>query len=248
MIEQRGETGALSLHRKPQGANVGGVERGVSALAGAALLVEAVRRRSPSALAVAAALGGAALVARGATGYCPVYGGLGIGTARRPGSEHGLVLMRSITIGGTPDAIADAARETSRWLPDAVALERDAPGRWRAALRLPGGRRLESELEAYVEDDGTFAWRSAPDARVEHQGRVFFGPAPDPGATEVRVVVSVRPGTRWLRPVAERALGHGLRRLAQLVEAHEVATADARPPRRAMKRAAPTAHREEAVA
>jgi hypothetical protein len=62
--------------------NVGTLERWISALGGGALLTWGLGRnprRSP--LAGALALGGAAILARGATGHCPVYGALGKSTA-----------------------------------------------------------------------------------------------------------------------------------------------------------------------
>lgn len=63
--------------------NVGTFERWISTLGGGALLAWGLGRnprRSP--LAGALALGGAAILARGATGRCPVYGALGRSTAR----------------------------------------------------------------------------------------------------------------------------------------------------------------------
>jgi hypothetical protein len=68
--------------------NVGNVERWASAMAGGALALYAVARRSvPAALG---ALVGAGLLYRGVSGHCPVYGTLGIDTADRdgdPGSD-----------------------------------------------------------------------------------------------------------------------------------------------------------------
>jgi hypothetical protein len=68
--------------------NVGTLERWISTLGGGALLAWGLGRnprRSP--LAGALALGGAAILARGATGRCPVYGALGKSTARRGDGE-----------------------------------------------------------------------------------------------------------------------------------------------------------------
>ncbi len=63
--------------------NIGTLERWISTLGGGALLAWGLGRdprRSP--LAGALALGGAALLARGVTAHCPVYGALGKSTAR----------------------------------------------------------------------------------------------------------------------------------------------------------------------
>ena len=62
--------------------NVANLERWASLIGGGALLAWAARhepRVSP--LSGALALGGAALLFRGATGHCPVYGALGVSTA-----------------------------------------------------------------------------------------------------------------------------------------------------------------------
>jgi hypothetical protein len=62
--------------------NVGTIERWGSGVAGGALLAWALRRErrlSPGSLALA--LGGAGLLFRGASGFCPVYGALGFSTA-----------------------------------------------------------------------------------------------------------------------------------------------------------------------
>lgn len=62
--------------------NVGTIERWVSVAGGGALLAYALRqgpRLSP--LSGALALGGVALVLRGATAFCPLYGALGLSTA-----------------------------------------------------------------------------------------------------------------------------------------------------------------------
>jgi hypothetical protein len=71
--------------------NVGDRERVVSALGGAALIGYALARPSP--LATLLAVGGALFLARGITGECRLYRGLGINTraarslGRRPESE-----------------------------------------------------------------------------------------------------------------------------------------------------------------
>jgi hypothetical protein len=62
--------------------NVGTIERLGSGVAGGALLAWALRREDRlSAGSVALALGGAGLLWRAASGFCPVYGALGFCTA-----------------------------------------------------------------------------------------------------------------------------------------------------------------------
>lgn len=57
-------------------ANVGKTERGISMAVGSALLAQAFRRRTP--FGAALGLGGLALLARGASGRCPLYQQLGV--------------------------------------------------------------------------------------------------------------------------------------------------------------------------
>lgn len=59
--------------------NVGKAERGISLVVGGLLLTQALRRRTP--LTTALGLGGAALLFRGVTGYCPINSALGRNTA-----------------------------------------------------------------------------------------------------------------------------------------------------------------------
>lgn len=63
--------------------NVGKFERWASIAGGGALLAYALKNYPLSRKSAALALGGAALLFRGATGRCPIYGALGIDT-----SEH----------------------------------------------------------------------------------------------------------------------------------------------------------------
>lgn len=109
--------------------NVGTIERWISAAVGGALLAHAWRhepRRSP--LTGALALGASELLFRGATGFCPLYGALGLSTAdleedwQRPlsrprGSENNLFRgkwplpegARLVRGGGGADEVVDEA-------------------------------------------------------------------------------------------------------------------------------------------
>src|SRR3954452_14604217 len=82
--------------------NVGGSERRISALAGGALVLLGLSRRSLGGLALAG-LGGSPLY-RGATGHCHAYGALGIDTAENDVAEpqeyfdRGIHVEHSVTI------------------------------------------------------------------------------------------------------------------------------------------------------
>lgn len=65
--------------------NVGKFERLGSLALGGALLAYALRREDRTEMGpLALALAGAALAFRGATGFCPAYGALGVSTAEDP--------------------------------------------------------------------------------------------------------------------------------------------------------------------
>jgi hypothetical protein len=89
--------------------NVGTIERWASAAGGGALLAWALGRRRLSTAAGALALGGAALLLRGATGHCPVYSSLGRDTADDPDR----VSVRGATVrsGGRTWPLPEGARK-----------------------------------------------------------------------------------------------------------------------------------------
>ena len=92
-------------------ANVGTTERRGSLLGGGALLAYALRRGWRSPLSAVLGLGAAALMFRGATGHCPLYGALGVDTADR-GPEPGETEAAGETIrsGGRTWPLPEGAR------------------------------------------------------------------------------------------------------------------------------------------
>lgn len=93
--------------------NVGTIERWGSALAGGALLGLAWRREpriSPASAALAA--GGAVLLLRAATGFCPLYGALGLSTTESENDWQRPLANRreTIEIGGKVWPLPEGAR------------------------------------------------------------------------------------------------------------------------------------------
>lgn len=95
------------LHPGP--ANVGDAERLVSVAGGAALTVAGLRRGSLGGALLA--LAGAALVHRGATGHCMVYGALGMDTAGG-GTTGAGGLARAGTTEGRFDIVDEESDES----------------------------------------------------------------------------------------------------------------------------------------
>jgi len=100
--------------------NVGSKERWASAVGGGALMAWALARRPSSAASRALALGGAALLLRGATGRCPVYSRL-----RADNTQESPVTMRGkkIRSGGRTWPLPEGARRVGEEAEDRDAVE-----------------------------------------------------------------------------------------------------------------------------
>ena len=106
-IANRSEPAARLVH-----ANVGEVERAMSALAGAALLGLAWKRGSPR-----MALMSTGLVLRGVSGYCPAYAAIGVDrtdTKQALAGERGIHIREAITIDAPPEAVYRFWRQLER--------------------------------------------------------------------------------------------------------------------------------------
>jgi len=175
--------------------NVGRAERWVSALGGAMLALWGLRRASLPGLAVAAA--GAALAWRGVSGWCSLYGALGIdhaGGARTVGNL-GVKLDREITVAAPPERLYYFWRNFEN-LPrimshlESVQVLSETRSRWR--VKAPAGTTIEWEAEIINDrPPHLIAWRSLPGALVTHAGSVRFTPAG--GGTRVEVSLQYDP-------------------------------------------------------
>src|SRR5438093_6962267 len=97
------------MERAERYTNVSNPERWFSVVAGTALAAYGLTRRSIPGLILAGA--GGALVWRGATGRCPIYGSLGISTAEER-AEHvsvsygkGFRVEKSVTVNAPPEKL-----------------------------------------------------------------------------------------------------------------------------------------------
>lgn len=219
--------------------NVGAIERWISIGLGGLLLLGAVRRRDL--LGAAAGAGSALLVYRGVTGYCPVYGALGVDTAEE--KEHYYNPAASVPYGTgvrveSSIAVARPAHELYNFwrsletLPqfmehvEEVTKLTDRRSRWR--VRAPVGSRVTWEAEIINDVPGQLiAWRSLPGSAIHHAGSVHFDLRD--GITEVRVVLEYAPPARYIGASMARILGddpqravaEDLRRFKAIVERGE---------------------------
>lgn len=176
-------------------ANVGEVERTMSALAGAAMLGLAWKRGSKS-----LALMSTGLVLRGVSGYCPAYAAIGVDrtdTRQALGGERGIHIREAITIDSPPEAVYRFWRQLER-LPEIMPhLERveqldSRRSRWTAVAF----DRVPITWDAEIINDvpfETIGWKTLPGESVQTAGSVTFTPAPGGYGTEVRVHLQYLP-------------------------------------------------------
>lgn len=190
-----------ACERKPGETNVGEMERLGSLLAGGALAVLGLSRRSLSGLALAA-LGGS-LAYRGATGRCMGYAALGISTADKKGpltavpAGHGVRFEKSITINKSREELFAFWRDLEK-LPKIMrhleSVRNLGAGRSHWTAKAPLGATVEWDAVIHNERaNELIAWRSLEDSDVDTAGSVHFLPAPGDRGTEVRVNLKYDP-------------------------------------------------------
>ena len=223
------------------GVNVAEPERIASVIGGGGLALYGLARRDLRGLALA--LVGGALLRRGATGHCHVYGALGGSTARH---EHGhapgtaspvasvdasksVRVERSVVIDRPPEELFAFWRNFSN-LPrfmehlEAVTVLDRTRSHWRA--KGPAGATVEWDAVIHNErPNELIAWRTVEPADVHHAGTVLFKPASGRG-TEVRVEIDYAPPAGLVGHAVAKMFGEDpdrmveqdLHRLKQLME------------------------------
>ena len=245
--------------------NVGRTERWISMLAGGALAAYAWRRRSAS--RGGAALAGAALLYRGATGHCDVYQALGINrangaaaqkgtgviadrgsdTRRQLGGDRGIHVEESVTI-NRPVAEVFRFWRNFENLPkfmrhlEAVAMREAGISHWVA--RGPAGTTVEWNARIINEiDNKLIGWQSLDGSMVSTAGSVNFDETPH--GTRVRIHLQYNPpagklgaAVAWLfREEPNIQIREDLRRFKALLETGEIPTIQGQPSGRALRRA-----------
>jgi uncharacterized membrane protein len=219
--------------------NVGTVERVASAVAGAALMFVAIRRRRATRFLVP--LGGN-LIMRGITGRCPVNRALGRNSALAEqavspvasvGRGQGVKVERSLVIDRPADELYAFWRNFEnlpRFMEHLESVTVLTPQRSRWTVRAPAGRHVSWDAEIHNEiPDRLIAWRSLPESDIANAGSVHFTPRTG-GSTDVRVVLSYEPPAGRLGAVVARLFGEephrqvdeDLRRFRQVMESGEV--------------------------
>jgi uncharacterized membrane protein len=229
--------------------NVSTVERWASVFAGAAMLTAAARKRN--ALGAVAAVGGLALLYRGASGHCPVYRAMGVSTAENvnPNAtiqyEDGVRVERAVTV-------MRPAAELFRYWRDLTNLPHfmehlrevrvidEKRSHWTAEG--PMGKTFEWDAEIINEvPNELIGWKSSEGSDVAHAGSVHFREVPGDHGTEVRVVMRYEPPGGRIGRVVAAILGEepsmqvasDLRRFKRILETGEEPTVEGQPSARA---------------
>ena len=222
--------------------NVGPVQRGVSALAGVALVAAGLRRPTLGGVALAGA--GTSLLYRATTGYCHLFGALGIDTARDDDGgapSDAVEIRRSITIQRPRDEVyrrwRDPQSQPRVWSHFAELTNATEQGaHWR--FEAPLGRTLGWDARVVDERPGELvAWEAAEGADLRNEGTVEFRDAPGDWGTEITLRVRFDPPAGLLGDAAARVLDDppklvlekALRRFKSLVETGEIPSTDQNP-------------------
>jgi uncharacterized membrane protein len=233
--------------------NVGQIERGISMIAGAMLAAWGLSRRDTA--GGSAALSGAALLYRGATGHCHVYQALGVdhsrsrgtgiiadrhsNTRQQLGGARGIHVDESVTIN---KPIAEVFRFWRNFenLPtfmehlDSVAVREEGISHWVATG--PAGMRVEWDARIINEvDNKVIGWQSLEGSTVATAGSVNFDETEH--GTRVRVHLQYNPpagklgaAIAWLfGEEPNQTIREDLRRFKRLLETGEIPTTEGQP-------------------
>jgi uncharacterized membrane protein len=225
------------------GINVGGIERVACALAGSALAVYGLRRRSIGGLALSIA--GAALLHRGSTGHCNAYEALGINTSNDRDHEvpvaRDVHVEKSIIIDKTPEELYSFWRQFEnlpRFMNNLESVTSLGFNRWHWVAKGPLGKTVEWDAEIYNEKPNEMiAWRSLEGADVTNAGSVHFEPATGERGTQVKVILNYNAPAGKVSALLAKLFGQepgqmieeDLRRLKQVLETGEIANVDGQP-------------------
>lgn len=208
------------------GPAAGGIAGRAAAFAGAGLLLgAAIRRRSPTAIAAAAAAA-LPLAWRGVTGRWPLPKQLTVTPT---------IVKTRLVVWRPPREVYEAWRAFDR-LPailrhvERVEVRDERRSHWRA--RVPGGLRVEWDAEITEDKPGeVLAWRSLDGSPLQQIGSLHFAPWRD-GATLLHADLRLLPPagaagaavTALLRPLLVAEVHEDLRRFKHLLETGEVPT------------------------
>lgn len=238
-IAQHAQRTPSSGEGRSRHVNVGQTERLASALAGGFALALGLSRRSAPGTVMAAL--GSALVYRGVSGHCHVYGALGHDTSQ-PASPVGRIaapaakveVQSQATMFGSPKELYQRFRSPgtmSQLFGDFADVRELSNGRSEWRVHGPLHTELTFETEIIEEREGELLrWRSVADAPAQCTGTLHLRAAPGDRGTELSLTLSLLPPggaigralTKLVRPLPEWVAMRALRHFKALVEAGEL--------------------------
>jgi uncharacterized membrane protein len=249
-LQQAGITGAQDNAQQSSTdssqVNVNQTERWISGLAGGALALYGLTRRTWGG-AVLALVGGT-LIARGSTGHCYMYDALGVNTAGETDNPlvsvpagHGIKVEKSVTVNRSPEEVYRFWRDFQnlpRFMNHLESVTDLGNNRSHWVAKAPAGKTVEWDAEVYNEKENELiAWRSLEGADVDNAGSVRFEPAPEGRGTIVRVTLKYDPPAGKLGSLVAKLWGEepsqqieeDLRRFKQVMETGEIPTTEGQP-------------------
>jgi uncharacterized membrane protein len=220
--------------------NLSEVERWASLLGGALLAAYGLQQRSRAGYLLASS--GGALIAIGATGYCPAYAS----SSRRGDTRAALAGARgvhvdeSVTLYRTPEELYRFWRRFEnlpQFASHLVSVTQTDAGTSHWIAKGPGGRTVEWNAEVINDiPNELIGWRTLDGADVTSAGSVSFHPT-GKGETRVHVKLQYEPPAGRLGALVawvmsqepSQTIREDLRRFKALLEAGEVPTTEGQP-------------------
>ncbi len=176
--------------------NMGNTGRLVSAAAGAAIAAVALTTRRGGNWRYAMLALGGGLIARGATGFCPVQEAMGIDTSAD--AAEGLSVSTSVVVRRPIEDVYNFWRTLENLPQFMTHLEdvreiSDTRSHWTAKIPADMGKLYwEAEIVEEIPNQ-LIVWQSLENADIENAGHVHFAELPDGEGTEVHVRISYNP-------------------------------------------------------
>lgn len=224
------------IQEKQKIVNLSLIERQLSFVAGAVLLLYAMWQRSW--VGFITALAAAGLLYRGTRGYSYLYEWLGLAVAVPEAT--GIAVNEAVIVNRSPEETYRFWRQLEN-LPRFMShLEsvHTMNGRSHWIVSTPVGTTLEWDAEI-TEDrpHELIAWQTAPQAMIQHSGQVSFQPLPNNRGTKVTVSLTYDPPggivgetfAQLLNVVTAQQIKEEIRQFKHILEAGELPTTTGQP-------------------
>ena len=225
--------------------NIHQAERIGSIIAGSSLAIYGIRQalKYHSIPGAGLALAGAALIKRGASGYCDLYRALGVKTANHTTGtnttipyQQGIRVDRSVTINASREQVYAFWRDLEnlpRFMEHVHCVKQKDAKLTHWIIEGPAGQKFEWDAEIINEiPNELLAWRSLPGALVNNAGSVRFDHATAGRGTRITVSLQYDAPAGQVGVMLAKLFGKDpehevdaeLHRLKNIIEAGEIPT------------------------